>query len=80
MTDNSHYRLPSPMEAFFEKRKLEAVMRIQCLCGESFEGVARTVIELAAAHRKAVHPEWVDRGQGARRRAAGIVGSADAAA
>lgn len=80
MNEPSGYRLPSPMETYFKQRKLAAVMTSHCfVCGMRFDGTAEDAISAAKAHRLEAHPELVDRGQTARRRAAGIVGSADAA-
>jgi hypothetical protein len=70
VTRESGYRLVSPLEARFHETKMSAPMRFQCtLCDAHTEGTAGDVLEFAARHRRAVHPELRDRGQKARQQA-----------
>lgn len=68
---HSGYRLPSPVEQYFEDRKLEQVTTASCFfCGATFHGTARDCFDWATEHRAVEHPDAVDRGQRARREAA----------
>jgi hypothetical protein len=67
---NGKFRLPSPMEARFRERDLDAPLTVACQCGWSVSDMARVALHAMRVHLAEFHPERVDRGQKARQNAA----------
>lgn len=68
MSDYGEYQLPpSTVVERLHERKMDVPMKQSCVCGASWEGSARDVIEAARLHREELHPQMVDRTQKVRR-------------